>query len=87
MHTAFIVGSALLILGSTMACNSASASATTIPSPLLDAPLASVKGEQTAVLAGGCFWGVEAEFRNVPGVTASVVTTDLLRHVLRLAAA
>jgi malonate decarboxylase epsilon subunit len=24
---------------------------------------------------------------NVPGVTASVVTTDLFRHVLRLAAA
>ena len=34
----------------------------------LDAPLASAKGEQTAVLAGGCFWGVEAVFEHVKGV-------------------
>ena len=68
MHTGFILGSALLILGSTMACSSANASATTIPNPVLDAPLTSVKGEQTAVLAGGCFWGVEAVFEHVKGV-------------------
>jgi peptide-methionine (S)-S-oxide reductase len=69
MHTAFILGSALLILGTSMACSSANASATTIPNPVLDAPLATVKGEQTAVLAGGCFWGVEAVFEHVKGVT------------------
>jgi peptide-methionine (S)-S-oxide reductase len=34
----------------------------------VDAPLATQKGEQTAVLAGGCFWGVEAVFENVKGV-------------------
>jgi peptide-methionine (S)-S-oxide reductase len=51
------------------ACSSATASATTIPEPALDAPLASAKGEQTAVLAGGCFWGVEAVFEHVKGVT------------------
>jgi peptide-methionine (S)-S-oxide reductase len=28
------------------------------------------KGEQTAVLAGGCFWGVDAVFRHVKGVTS-----------------
>jgi peptide-methionine (S)-S-oxide reductase len=69
MRTGFILGSALLIVSSTsLACNSANASATTIPDPVLDAPLASVKGEQTAVLAGGCFWGVEAVFEHVKGV-------------------
>lgn len=68
MHTGFILGLALLILSSTMACNSADAAATTIPNPVLDAPLASVKGKQTAVLAGGCFWGVEAVFEHVKGV-------------------
>ena len=52
-----------------MACNTATASATKIPDPALDAPLASAKGEQTAVLAGGCFWGVEAVFEHVKGVT------------------
>ena len=39
-----------------------------IPNPAIDAPLAQVKGEQTAVLAGGCFWGIEAVFEHVKGV-------------------
>ena len=30
------------------------------------------KGEQTAVLAGGCFWGVDAVFKHVRGVTGVV---------------
>ena len=33
----------------------------------------SAKGKQTAVLAGGCFWGVDAVFKHVKGV-ASVVS-------------
>ena len=40
-----------------------------IPNPTIDAPLAKVKGEQTAVLAGGCFWGIEAVYEHVKGVT------------------
>jgi peptide-methionine (S)-S-oxide reductase len=39
-----------------------------IPDPAVDAPLAATKGEQTAVLAGGCFWGIEAVFEHVKGV-------------------
>ena len=31
-----------------------------------------VTGEQTAVLAGGCFWGVDAVFKHVRGVSAVV---------------
>lgn len=58
-----------LIVAAIAACSSVTASATTIPDPALDAPLASAKGEQTAVLAGGCFWGVEAVFEHVKGVT------------------
>jgi peptide-methionine (S)-S-oxide reductase len=68
MHTAIFLSSAILLVGATLACNSA-ASATTIPNPTLDAPLAKTKGEQTAVLAGGCFWGIEAVFEHVKGVT------------------
>jgi peptide-methionine (S)-S-oxide reductase len=30
---------------------------------------ASTRGKQTAVLAGGCFWGVEAVFERLKGVT------------------
>ena len=29
---------------------------TTLPDPALDQPVAAAKGEQTIVLAGGCFW-------------------------------
>jgi peptide-methionine (S)-S-oxide reductase len=43
-------------------------SATVIPAPKLDEPAASSDSE-TAVLAGGCFWGVQAVFQHVKGVT------------------
>src|SRR5688572_26193449 len=68
MYTAFFLGSAFVVIGFSMACNRANASTTALPDPALDAPLAKAKGEQTAVLAGGCFWGVEAVFEHVKGV-------------------
>jgi peptide-methionine (S)-S-oxide reductase len=37
-----------------------------IPAPVADVPRAA--GLQTAVLAGGCFWGMEAVFEQVKGV-------------------
>jgi peptide-methionine (S)-S-oxide reductase len=46
------------------------ADAVSVPDPVVDAPLAASKGEQTAVVAGGCFWGVEAVFEHVKGVNA-----------------
>ncbi len=68
MYTAFFSGLALLLIGASFACNTATASATKIPDPALDSPLAPAKGEQTAVLAGGCFWGIEAVYEHVKGV-------------------
>ena len=50
------------------ACSRANASAVAIPNPKIDAQLSTHKGEQTAVFAGGCFWGVEAVFDHVKGV-------------------
>lgn len=46
----------------------AAESSIALPNPALDAPLASVRGKQTAVLAGGCFWGIQAVFQHVKGV-------------------
>ena len=54
------------------ACSTASASAVAVPNPKVDAPLATTRGEQTAVLAGGCFWGIEAVFEHVKGVSKAV---------------
>ncbi len=40
------------------------------PKPAVDEPLSSTKGQATAVLAGGCFWGVQAVFEHLKGVTS-----------------
>src|SRR3982751_262624 len=51
------------------ACGTVTATAgRALPNPLVDAPLATTKGEQTAVIAGGCFWGIQAVFEHVKGV-------------------
>jgi len=39
-----------------------------IPAAKVDLPLASMPGKQTAVFAGGCFWGTQAVFERVKGV-------------------
>lgn len=62
---------ALFLACATMACSAINAAAVTIPNPALDAPLAASKGEQTVVLAGGCFWGIQAVFQHVKGVTSA----------------
>jgi peptide-methionine (S)-S-oxide reductase len=50
--------------------------ATVIPPPAIDAPKAQsgpgTPAPQTIVLAGGCFWGVQAVFQHVKGVTQAV---------------
>ena len=48
-------------------CNSSS-DVVALPDPVVDNPLAAAKGRETAVLAGGCFWGIEAVFARLKGV-------------------
>jgi peptide-methionine (S)-S-oxide reductase len=50
------------------ACFGATAASVPIPAPVIDAALAKTAGRQTAVVAGGCFWGVQAVFQHVRGV-------------------
>jgi peptide-methionine (S)-S-oxide reductase len=69
MYSAILITSVLFLIGFTFSCSTAGATPTPIPDPELDAPLAKAKGEQKAVLAGGCFWGIEAVFEHVKGVS------------------
>ncbi|HYL62051.1 MAG TPA: peptide-methionine (S)-S-oxide reductase MsrA [Candidatus Methylomirabilis sp.] len=41
------------------------------PKPALDSPLASTKGKEIAVLAGGCFWGIQGVYKHTKGVVSS----------------
>ncbi|WP_370882079.1 peptide-methionine (S)-S-oxide reductase MsrA [Labrys wisconsinensis] len=52
------------------AAPAAAESAVTIPSPAVDE--AAHGHVETAVLAGGCFWGVQGVFQHVRGVSAAV---------------
>ena len=45
--------------------------ATVIPDPAVDETLVSQKGQETVVLAGGCFWGIQAVFQHVKGVSSA----------------
>ena len=42
------------------------------PDPAADLTASAAAGSQTAVFAGGCFWGMEAVFEHVKGVTGVV---------------
>jgi peptide-methionine (S)-S-oxide reductase len=47
------------------------ATQTAIPAAVSDASLAQEPGRQTAVFAGGCFWGTQSVFERVKGVLAT----------------
>jgi peptide-methionine (S)-S-oxide reductase len=42
-----------------------------VPAPAVDSTLAKASGQQTAVIAGGCFWGIQAVFQHVKGVVSA----------------
>ncbi|WP_422393603.1 peptide-methionine (S)-S-oxide reductase MsrA [Achromobacter veterisilvae] len=64
-----MLAAACSLLGAAAA--SAAESAFIIPPPALDQPAGGAT-PQKAVLAGGCFWGVQAVFQHVKGVAGAV---------------
>lgn len=52
-------------------CGGSSAAAI-LPDPAVDSAKSTAEGSATAVFAGGCFWGVDAVFKHVKGVSSVV---------------
>jgi peptide-methionine (S)-S-oxide reductase len=68
-----IFAAALALVACGWACRArAEAADKAIPAPAVDVPAAEATGPQTAVLAGGCFWGMQGMFQHVQGVTKVV---------------
>jgi peptide-methionine (S)-S-oxide reductase len=67
----FLAILAVLPVALAIACGNAGA-AVPLPDPEEHAPLALAPARDTAVFAGGCFWGIEAVFEHVKGVVSSV---------------
>lgn len=42
-----------------------------LPNPAVDSSLAKTNSQATAVVAGGCFWGIQAVFQHVKGVVSA----------------
>jgi len=63
------VGSLLMGLGLCAGCHAATKAP--VPPANTDATLAAKPGKQTAVFAGGCFWGTQSVFERVKGVVAT----------------
>jgi len=60
-----------LLIASALCGGCRAATKAPIPAALSDAPLAQAPGKQTAVFAGGCFWGTQSVFERVKGVLAT----------------
>jgi peptide-methionine (S)-S-oxide reductase len=66
---------AALLLGGVIALRGfplAGESTRPIPPPMLDEPADPQATSEVAILAGGCFWGVQGVFQHVEGVTSAL---------------
>jgi peptide-methionine (S)-S-oxide reductase len=59
----------LTVLAGAGACRAGSGAA--VPGPVADEAKATAPAKETAVVAGGCFWGIQAVFQHVKGVVSA----------------
>jgi peptide-methionine (S)-S-oxide reductase len=61
----------LTVLAGAVACRAGNGANAAVPAPVVDEVRATAAGKQTAVVAGGCFWGIQAVFQHVKGVISA----------------
>jgi peptide-methionine (S)-S-oxide reductase len=61
----------LTVLAGAVACQAGGGSGGAVPAPAVDEARATAAGKRTAVVAGGCFWGIQAVFQHVKGVVSA----------------
>jgi peptide-methionine (S)-S-oxide reductase len=66
-----MVAMIVTVLAATLACRAGSGASAAVPAPVVDEVKAAAKGKETAVVAGGCFWGIQAVFQHVKGVVSA----------------
>jgi peptide-methionine (S)-S-oxide reductase len=69
--TARILLIVLVLLLGVLAWKAKASPPVAVPAPLQDAPRAATTAKQTAVVSGGCFWGIQAVFQHVKGVISA----------------
>jgi peptide-methionine (S)-S-oxide reductase len=62
----------LLAAGCVAGTASAAGAGRLVPPPAVDESAASTRTSEVAVVAGGCFWGVQGVYQHVKGVTSAV---------------
>jgi len=66
-----VVAMMLTVLAGAVACRAGSGTSSAVPSPATDEVRAAAPAQETAVVAGGCFWGIQAVFQHVKGVVSA----------------
>src|SRR5580765_5083268 len=61
----------IVMFAGVLACSAGDRAAVSIPGPAIDSTVSSSSGQQTAVVSGGCFWGIQAVFQHVKGVVSA----------------
>lgn len=65
------VAAAVFLVRSPVVPPASGAPPSALPTPTVDEPATGGSKSETAVLAGGCFWGVQGVFQHVKGVTSA----------------
>jgi len=66
-----MVAMVLTVLAVTLACRAGNGTNAAVPVAAVDEAKAAASGKATAVVAGGCFWGIQAVFQHVKGVRSA----------------